>query len=76
MTGACASCHNGTTATGKGPTHIATTGACDTCHVTANWTTLHFDHSQVSGACANCHNGTTATGKSATHITTSAACDA
>ena len=30
--GTCASCHNGTTATGKPPTHIPTTLDCDDCH--------------------------------------------
>ena len=28
----CSSCHNGTTATGKVPTHVATTGDCLACH--------------------------------------------
>ena len=52
----CASCHNGTTATGKPVNHIATNNVCEDCHVTANWTTIHFDHSAVSGTCASCHN--------------------
>ena len=66
------SCHNGTTATGKGPTHITTTTVCEACHRPTVWTPVtRVDHLQVLGTCVSCHNGTTATGKSATHIASS-----
>ena len=74
MTGTCASCHNGTTATGKPAGHIASTNLCEDCHVTTAWTTVHVDHTQVTGTCTSCHNGTTAEGKPATHIITTAEC--
>ena len=62
-------------ATGKPVNHIATNNICEDCHVTANWTTIHFDHSAVSGTCASCHNGTTATGKPVNHIATNNVCE-
>ena len=34
VTGTCASCHNGTTATGKPTNHIPTSNVCEDCHVT------------------------------------------
>ena len=39
VAGSCATCHNGTNATGKPTTgHIPTTQACDACHTnTTNW---------------------------------------
>jgi hypothetical protein len=73
--GTCSSCHNGTTATGKNATHIATTNNCDACHTTTTWTTAVVDHTAVMGTCSSCHNGTTATGKNATHIVTTAECN-
>jgi len=75
VTGSCSSCHNGTTATGKTPTHIVTTAECDACHTTTAWIPASFDHSSVTGSCSSCHNGTTATGKTPTHIITTAECD-
>jgi hypothetical protein len=75
--GTCASCHDGTKATGKPPTHIPTTLACDNCHVTSAWLPARFDHTGVApGTCAQCHDGVRATGKTPTHIVTSASCDA
>jgi hypothetical protein len=73
--GTCFSCHNGTIALGKPPTHLPTGNVCDDCHVTAAWTSVRFDHSGITSPCSTCHNGSTATGKSATHIATSAQCD-
>jgi hypothetical protein len=73
---ACVSCHNGTAATGKPASHIATTNACQSCHTTLAWLPVRtVDHSQVTGSCVSCHNGTTATGKPSSHIQTIAACD-
>jgi hypothetical protein len=75
VTGTCASCHNGTNATGKPVTHITSTNTCDSCHVTTNWTTVRVDHTAVIGTCSSCHNGTKAAGKPVTHIQTTAQCD-
>ena len=62
ITGNCVSCHNGTTATGKNATHIASSNTCDSCHNTVAWRpTDRVDHAQVpaavSGSCISCHNG-------------------
>jgi Cytochrome c7 and related cytochrome c len=59
----CATCHNGTAATGKltGPNnkHMPTTESCESCHGTSfmNWNFLKFDHTQTSATCATCHVG-------------------
>jgi hypothetical protein len=74
--GSCESCHDGVTATGKHPLHIASSNQCGDCHNTGAWTPAVFDHADVvPGTCATCHDGLTATGKSAGHIATSASCD-
>jgi hypothetical protein len=75
VTGSCASCHNGTTATGKTPTHIQTAADCGDCHSTVAWTPARFDHASVSGSCGTCHNGSAATGRPANHFTTSLGCE-
>jgi hypothetical protein len=75
VSGSCSSCHNGTTATGKNATHIATTAQCDTCHTTTAWIPAHFDHAGVSGSCSTCHNGTSATGKNSGHFVTTQQCN-
>lgn len=72
----CATCHNGTLATGRSTNHINTTSRCAACHTTTQWAPVAFvDHNQVTGPCANCHNGITATGKSANHPVTNAECN-
>jgi hypothetical protein len=61
----CSSCHDGAhiTSTGKGlgksATHVATTAACDTCHLnTTTWTGALFTHpADAAGRCASCHTG-------------------
>jgi len=74
--GSCSQCHNGTTATGKNPTHIQTSAQCDTCHSTRAWIPASFDHNSVApGSCSQCHNGSTATGKPGNHFVTSLQCD-
>jgi hypothetical protein len=35
--GTCFSCHNGVTAQGKDPGHIASVNDCELCHITAAW---------------------------------------
>jgi hypothetical protein len=73
----CASCHNGSTTTGKPSGHIPTQAACSTCHKTSGWVpATGMDHSGMTAAtnCASCHNGSSATGKAATHIPTAVNC--
>ncbi len=76
--GVCSSCHNGSTAVGKLPTHVVTNDECDVCHNTSAWlpATATPDHSAFVGNCVSCHNGTAASGKGPTHIATSDVCDA
>ena len=74
--GSCATCHNGTKATGKPATHIPTTQPCDTCHKsTTTFTGAAFNHTGITTGCATCHNGGTALGKPATHFPTTTACE-
>jgi predicted CXXCH cytochrome family protein len=76
ITGDCVSCHNGTEATGKTPTHIQTTNVCEDCHTSNVWAPVFtVDHTQVLGTCGSCHDGVTATGKHPTHITSGNTCD-
>lgn len=75
-TGTCAFCHNGRTASGKPPRHIATMAACDSCHKnTRTFAGARFDHGAVTAPCITCHNGRDAPGKSARHVMTNAPCD-
>jgi hypothetical protein len=62
VTAPCASCHTGSTASGKPPRHFVTTLPCETCHRTAAWTPVTYRHSsplyQEHGptiACSGCH---------------------
>jgi hypothetical protein len=69
----CAGCHNGSSATGKPPTHMPTGSAtCFSCHGTTGWTPTKWNHTQVpvTAQCASCHNGgyPPADGKPANHI--------
>ncbi|MCP5285473.1 MAG: hypothetical protein H6933_11285 [Burkholderiaceae bacterium] len=69
----CASCHNGSAATGKPATHIPTGAAtCFSCHGTTGWTPTKWNHSQVpvTAQCASCHNGAfpPADGKPSNHV--------
>lgn len=83
--GVCATCHNGTTATGKPVFHITYSNppytGCDSCHTSTNtngyktFLGATFTHLAITQACSVCHDGTTAKGKSATHVATAAACD-
>ncbi|HWJ95178.1 MAG TPA: cytochrome c3 family protein, partial [Telluria sp.] len=82
--GGCATCHNGTQASGKPASHMPTTVSCDTCHRASAWLPASgFAHVGVApGSCATCHNGTRAIGKPASHAVyqsvpaiASAACD-
>jgi Cytochrome c7 and related cytochrome c len=85
----CATCHNGTTATGKPGNHFPTTANCLTCHNVspALWTPTKWNHTQVAVAaqCASCHTGgyPPADGRPTNHIpyqtvalTAAANCDA
>ncbi|WP_395701884.1 hypothetical protein [Aquabacterium sp.] len=69
----CASCHNGSAATGKSATHIPVGSTnCFTCHNTTGWTPTKWNHTQlaVTAQCASCHTGgyPPADGKPANHI--------
>jgi hypothetical protein len=67
---ACTSCHSGSFvgegtsgAQSKGPSHVATTANCATCHTsTTTWAGAAFNHAGITAGCAACHNGATATG--------------
>lgn len=80
-TGTCDTCHNGSVARGKSPTHVpVTTGVarCDSCHRSQSSfaTAVTMNHSVVTTtACKTCHNGsylsegvTGALAKPANHI--------
>jgi len=72
----CISCHAGTAAPGKPPTHIATGAPCETCHrSTVTFAGARMNHAGIIGACASCHNGVGALGKPSAHIPTNAACE-
>ncbi|NCF15384.1 MAG: hypothetical protein GWP62_08760, partial [Gammaproteobacteria bacterium] len=76
ITDNCFSCHNGTDATGKHPTHISTTDICEDCHSTTVWApATTVDHTQVLGTCSSCHDGNTATGKNNGHFVTNQDCN-
>ncbi len=56
--GTCATCHNGSSATGKTASHTGSkaTLSCDNCHSTTAWLPASFSHSGVApGTCATCH---------------------
>ncbi|WP_284619042.1 cytochrome c3 family protein [Aquabacterium humicola] len=69
----CASCHNGSSATGKSSSHIpAGSTNCFACHGTSGWTPSKWNHTQtaVAAQCASCHSGgyPPADGRPANHI--------
>jgi hypothetical protein len=76
----CASCHNGTNATGLTPDHVSildlrgNTRDCSDCHNTTAFAGARFDHTGIVNNCASCHDGATAPGKPFTHIPTNADC--
>jgi Cytochrome c7 and related cytochrome c len=76
----CANCHDGRTATGKSPTHVATTAGCEVCHAagitTRTWLGATMNHSTFTAAtnCASCHSsGGGATARTLNHIPIGAA---
>jgi len=82
----CATCHNGSAATGKPGSHIPVTANCYSCHNVTGWTPTKWNHTQVTvtGTCSTCHTGAyaRADGKPPSHIPyqqiatlTSANCD-
>ncbi len=73
--GACSSCHDGTTAVGKHPTHIDSGNNCDDCHTSVAWVPANFDHADIVDNCFSCHNGADATGKGPLHVQTTNVCE-
>jgi hypothetical protein len=73
--GFCIICHNGVQATGKTPSHIATSLECGDCHLTSSWANATFDHTGITNGCYSCHNGMKAVGKQGTHMPTSNLCE-
>ena len=73
--GSCATCHDGSTSTGKTVNHISSANTCEDCHTTTAWATVTFDHSNVTGTCSSCHDGATATGKHINHIPSADTCE-
>lgn len=79
----CATCHDGSTATGKPGTvfhtQVNNSNTCEACHKsTSAFTVVTFSHSGVTpGQCSNCHTGANppADGKPNGHVQTSASCD-
>lgn len=69
--GICASCHNGTDATGKpSQGHISTNLECDECHSTNGWAPTNFSHDPQGDypgdhrrnlTCGNCHGNVVTT---------------
>lgn len=57
--GACATCHNGTTAQGKSRSHIPvpTAVSCDNCHKPVSWLQVTFSHKGIDTGCSDCHTG-------------------
>ena len=65
----CASCHNGTNATGMPPVpleHPDPLGKdCSICHNTTAFIGASYDHTGIVDGCATCHDGNTAIGMDA-----------
>ncbi len=61
----CASCHDGSYATGMSSEHvaIAPTQDCSDCHNTEDFSGAKFDHNGIEDNCSSCHDGVTAPGK-------------
>ncbi len=72
---ACASCHNGTMASGKTLNHPPTSNDCAQCHNSTLWKQVHVDHSKIVNGCFTCHDGKVATGKTQNHIKSVKTCE-
>ena len=76
----CASCHNGTDATGMPPVpvdHPDPLGKdCSSCHNTTAFAGAKYDHTGIVNGCASCHDGATAIGKTPppNHVPTNGDC--
>lgn len=76
----CASCHNGTDATGMPSVplnHPDPLGKdCSTCHNTTAFAGAKYDHTGIVNGCATCHDGATAKGKTPppNHVPTNGDC--
>ncbi len=76
ITSDCASCHDGSYATGMSDTHITITASqdCSDCHDTSAFTIESFAHNGIDSNCVQCHDGITATGKGVNHLPTNLDC--
>jgi len=66
----CASCHNGSDATGKSINHMPTIEDCSVCHAPGSFTTGTYDHDGVVSGCTSCHDNVISIGKLGNHIPT------
>ena len=65
ITGSCASCHNGSRATGKPTSHFITSRDCVDCHTTVAWSPVNYVHTSAAFpaghrqtfSCSSCHIG-------------------
>jgi hypothetical protein len=71
----CGQCHNNVLAEGKNFLHIPTSVQCESCHLTTDWRTSRFDHTNVTAGCVRCHNNFLAPGKNAAHPPTNEVCE-
>ncbi|MDH3535467.1 MAG: hypothetical protein OER87_06965 [Gammaproteobacteria bacterium] len=79
----CASCHNGTDATGLsakpnhiniGPPDFPVVQDCSVCHNPTAFANATFDHQGISDNCGNCHDGYYARGRHTNHVPTNDDC--
>jgi predicted CXXCH cytochrome family protein len=74
ISGNCATCHNGSTATGKNNFHVPTNDDCSVCHYTTGFKPANFDHVGIVDNCASCHDAGFATPKDSGHLDTTQDC--
>jgi hypothetical protein len=62
LVGQCASCHNGSNASGKPAGHFVTPRSCDACHRTVAWVPVSYTHLSPAyraqpdrTSCVSCH---------------------
>jgi hypothetical protein len=75
--GTCASCHNGTFATGKNPGHPVTAASCDVCHTSVSFVVpfVPTGHLPTTQACSTCHSNAAFVPGVMNHAGTAGTCD-